>query len=98
MLRMDTKIDCYLSLRLDEKKQHHRPAPKRRKLEFTSSLLQSLRHMKFLWMHVSLFTIYFCNCSGLDLSARWGCALFLPHAHAARFSAPMNQYQRLPEP
>ena len=26
---------------------------------------------------------------GLDLTVKWGCALFLPHAHAARFSAPM---------
>jgi hypothetical protein len=42
-------------------------------------------------MHTVLSTIppIHLPTPGLDLSAMWGCALFLPHAHAARFSAPM---------
>jgi len=48
MLRVNTKIDCYPSLRLDEKGQHHRPASKRRNLEYTTTYspsFQSFKHM-----------------------------------------------------
>ena len=98
MLRMNTKIDRYVCLRLEENGQHRCPASKRRNLQFTSKFsvsFQSFTHMNssldVLGTHTHPSPLFgpLTYTPGLDLSAKWGCALFLPHVYAARFSAPM---------